>query len=323
MTYNLYKIYVNNLESTINNYSGNNTTLSRLNRILFNSDKNYFTKTIQNKIIGIHAYKFGLELLKSNNNIFPTDLEYIVIIGGTDINLDIDNINKEPIIRNTLLYAKYIICFNTYLSDRILKKYKNILDIKKIKLIVQSVGEIEYNIKNNLLEDLVYQKTNMKFNKIFIMVGNIRKVKNPSFLKSAFNDILKLRRYAVVLIGDIIENTNIEWTNNFIHLGPIDYNLMPNIYKQASGLINTSDSEGMSTSILEAMLYKCPVYARDIEGNRVLITNMRNGFIFKDVNEFIGLTFLATDEVVERAYKYVTKYHNEKSEKSLYYQLIQ
>lgn len=322
MTNNLYKIYVNNLESTINNYSGNNTTLSRLNRILFNSDTNNFTKTIQNKIIGIHAYKFGLELLKSNNNIFPTDLEYIVIIGGTDINIDINNIKKEPIIKNTLFYAKYIICFNTYLSDRIFIKYKNILDSSKIKLIVQSVGQIDYNIKNNLLEELVYQKTGMKFNKIFIMVGNIRKVKNPLFVKKAFDNTLKLRKYAVALIGDIIDDIEIEWTDNFIHLGPIDNRLIPNIYKQASGLINTSDSEGMSTSILEAMLYKCPVYARDIEGNRVIINNMRNGFLFKYVDEFIGLTFLTTDDVIEKAYNYVTKYHSENYEKSLYQQLF-
>ena len=196
------------------------------------------------------------------------------------------------------------------------------LDSSKIKLILQSVGQLIYKVINNLLEELFYQKTGMKFNKIFVMVGNIRKVKNPIFIKKAFDNTLKLRKYAVALIGDIIDDIDIEWTDNFIHLGPIDNKLLPNIYKQASGLINTSDSEGMSTSILEAMLYKCPVYAKDIEGNRVLITNMRNGFLFKYIEEFVGLTFLATDDVVDRAFNYVTKYHSEKYEKSLYQQLF-
>lgn len=57
----MYKIYN---DSNIN--SGNNTTLTRISNML-NLE---FTNKICNKIIGIHAYKFGSQVINKISNLF-------------------------------------------------------------------------------------------------------------------------------------------------------------------------------------------------------------------------------------------------------------
>ena len=98
----MYKILNNSKQ-----YSGNNTTLNRLSRLLNLELVNNLSK----KMIGIHAYKFGKLVI---NN----DIEFILIIGGTDINIDINNINKNKIILETCKQAKYIVAFNNIIKQR-------------------------------------------------------------------------------------------------------------------------------------------------------------------------------------------------------------
>jgi len=320
----IYKIYYN--KSKINQYSGNNTTLDRLSKILNYPFTSKFTSNIENNIIGIHAYKFGKDIITSNNDIFPKTLNFILITGGTDLNIDINDPNKEPIIRETIIYARYIICFNIFMYNIIVNKYDQYIDINKIKIIPQSV-ERETNIEltpNSIWDDFIYQR---KKTKIFVMVGNIRKVKNPFFLEDIFNKKLKEKGYVLVLIGDIIDDMNEnnlsdKWTNNIIHLGPIDKKYLSSVYSQADGLINTSNSEGMAGSILEAMLYGCPVYARDIDGNKAIINHGKNGFLFHEPSDFLDLLYLPTHDITKNAYEYVTEYHNKKEEIERYSDLL-
>ena len=118
---NLYRIYQN--ESKINKNSGNNTTLLRLSKLINFPNLIKFTDKIQNHIIGIHAYKFGKDILEANKNIFPKNLKFILITGGTDLNIDINDPNKEPIIRETIINAQFIICFNIFMYFIIMDKY--------------------------------------------------------------------------------------------------------------------------------------------------------------------------------------------------------
>ena len=94
------------------------------------------------------------------------------------------------------------------------------------------------------------------------------------------------------------------------------------IGRAPDGLINTSISEGMSISILEAMINKCPVYARNNKSNLDLITHNENGFVFRNNHEFKILANKNTDNIVENAYNYVLKNHNEENEEKLYQKLL-
>ena len=87
-------------------------------------------------------------------------------------------------------------------------------------------------------------------------------------------------------------------------------------------MINCSHSEGMSSSILEAMLYKCPVYVKDIEGNTAIVENNKNGFIFSNPEDLVELLEIPYCDIVNNAYEYVKKNHNFEKEKKSYFGLL-
>lgn len=298
----MYQIFDNSKK-----YSGNNSTLKRLSNIL----NLKITNKIQNKIIGIHAYKFG-------NLVIDKNIEYILIIGGTDINEDIYDNNKLLIIKKSLQQSKYIICFNNFLKDHVISINPSLSN--KIKIIPQSIifenTLLNYDFRSKLSK-LNYSYDN--YQKIFVMVGNLRKIKNPFYLENFFNNNCK---YLLVLIGDNLENYEINNTKNFLYLGPIENNLLPSIYQQVDGLINTSISEGMSTSILEAMYYKCPVFAFNNEGNRSIIKDGINGFLFNNVVEFENKIKKYNKEIIINAFNIIKNYYTSNFEKNEYIKLI-
>ena len=324
---NLYKIYQN--KSKINTHSGNNTTLVRLSKVMNFPNLINFTNKIENHIIGIHAYKFGKDILLENKNIFPKNLNFILIVGGTDLNIDINDPNKEPVIKQTIINAQCIICFNIFMYFIIMNKYHHCINIDKVKIIPQSVEKsLRLIPKSNYLKELIYDRIKIKeYNKVFIMVGNIRKVKNPFFLEDIFKNHLKNKGYILVLIGEIIDDLDEnllkdKWSDNFYYLGPIDKRFLPYVYSQANGLINTSDSEGMSSSILEAMCYHCPIYARNIDGNKAIINHQKTGFLFDTPIDFLNLIEQPTNDITKNAYEYVYNYHSKKKEIEAYSELF-
>ena len=80
-------------------YSGNKRTLSRLSKLL-NIER---TDTLLDNLIAINSYKFGL--CKKN-----IDINYIIIVGGTDVNFDINkNPEKFKLVLETLKKSKYVV----------------------------------------------------------------------------------------------------------------------------------------------------------------------------------------------------------------------
>ena len=294
----MYKIYNNSIS-----YSGNNSTLTRLSKLL-NLE---LTDILEKYMIGIHAFKFG-KILKGGEI-------FILIIGGTDINEDIYNINKINIILNCCNKAKYIVAFNKYIYEKLTKIVQ---DVNKIKIIPQSIIKMEggnYNLQKTL-----DNKYNLTPKKIFLWVGNLRTVKDPLFLKD-LSEYFEEKNYLLIFIGSIIEGIY-NFPKNFIHLGPLCQKDIICCYQQSNGLINTSLSEGMSTSILEAMMYKCPVFARDNEGNRSIIINNYNGYLFSNSKEFKIIIEKPCKYIISNAYDYVIKNHNSDKERTLYNNLI-
>ena len=295
----MYSIYNNYSE-----FSGNNTTMTRLGRIL----NLPIVNKIKDRIIGIHAYKFGKQVIDKN-------LDYILIIGGTDINIDYYDNNKRKIIIKAILQAKYIVTFNNVYRYTLRLNF----NLDNIVAIPQSVNFEEPNYFN-LRKFLFDNHKIVDPEKIFIMVGNLRKVKEPYYLKDVFKKLYQ-QNIILVIVGEIIEG-EYESVPGIYHIGPLEYHNILSCYKQVDGLINTSISEGMSTVILEAMLYRCPVYARRNIGNTAIINDNVNGFIFDTPEEFIKLCNIYDNTIIENAYNYVTRYHTNKIEKERYLNLI-
>ena len=103
----MYSIYNNSKK-----FSGNNTTLARLSSIL----ELPIVNQIKNKIIGIHAFKFG-------KLVYDKNIDYILIIGGTDIYQDINDPTKKQIILKSLNNSKFIIAFNNFILIRLIELF--------------------------------------------------------------------------------------------------------------------------------------------------------------------------------------------------------
>ena len=292
----MYEIYNDSLI-----YSGNDTTLTRLSNLLYLR----ITNKIKNNLIGIHAYKFGKKVINKN-------LNFIVIIGGTDINVDVYNASKLNVIRKCLKEAKYIIAFNKFIYNKL--SLFNI-NISKIKIISQSIPKLTLSNFINLR-----QRYDIKTKKIYLLVGNIRPIKDVLYLK----EIFKNNDMALIIVGKNFNdfNFNFNLLKNIYHINGLPKNYIFNCMKQVDGLINSSKSEGMSISILEAMKMKCPVYVRNNNGNKSIVKNYYNGFVFSNQIQFYYQTFHDTKQIVKNAFKYVNNIHNPAIEKLKFQKLL-
>lgn len=293
----MYKLFDNTLDM-----SGNKTTIRRLSNIL----NLQITNKIQNKLIGIHAYKFGKLMCDTN-------YEYIIILGGTDLNIDIHDNEKRKIMKKALLNSKYIVAFNCYMEEIVLEKFN--IEKSKIKIIFQSIpNDInfkKYDIRSKLCID--------KSKKIYLIIGNLRKVKDPLYLSNLFYE--NQNKYCLILIGKILSGSY-NFRHNIYHINGLDRNEINSCLKQADGIINTSISEGMPIALIEAMKIGTPVYARKNDGNLSIIKHGFNGYIFSTPEEFLNLITLPIENIIKNGYKYVDNYHCTSVEKQKYLSLI-
>lgn len=98
--------------------------------------------------------------------------------------------------------------------------------------------------------------------------------------------------------------------------------------KDCLAVINSSQSEGMCSSILEAMDLFVPVVARDIPGNRDLIEDRVTGLLYKTPQEFLNaIEELINDHIlknnlVKNAKQQINKRHLCKEESKMYIEIV-
>jgi glycosyltransferase involved in cell wall biosynthesis len=102
--------------------------------------------------------------------------------------------------------------------------------------------------------------------------------------------------------------------------GAVDRLHMPEWYRAADVVINTSDSEGLSNALMEALAVGRPVVARDVPGNRALLEPGGLGWLFHDAADFVA----SVEEVLthpeaarqrgEQARRYMTEHFDPDAE---------
>ena len=124
-------------------------------------------------------------------------------------------------------------------------------------------------------------------------MGSLEKNKNPMLLLRSFSNISsQITDAKLVVLGDgplkkkLIKFKNINNYKNIKILGnlKIPYQYLVN----SDLLVSTSDSEGISRSILEAMFLGIPVMISDVDGSGKIINQFKNGFVFKKHNDFFN-----------------------------------
>jgi len=87
-------------------------------------------------------------------------------------------------------------------------------------------------------------------------------------------------------------------------------------YKELDIFILTSSFEGLPFSLLEAMSYKLPCIATNVDGNKDVIKHGQNGFLANSVEEFVSQLVLLIqsnqlrEQLGNSGYCYVKKFHN-------------
>lgn len=143
----------------------------------------------------------------------------------------------------------------------------------------------------------------------FILVaGGVRPVKRSSWSIELTEKLRRMtgRDIQLGIAGPVREEH--EWQRvqqlalgrSWVHLlGEVPKEEMPTWYRTADFVLNTSEVEGLSNALMEAMSSGSLVIASDIRGNRGLILDGQTGLLFEDAETFLDL---AADVLARREF---------------------
>ena len=173
-------------------------------------------------------------------------------------------------------------------------------------------------IPNGLDFSLFEIKEERKFKKQIIFAGRLSKEKG---IDSVIEICKKLPSdIHLLILGDGPEAKNIKkiesQLNNVHYLGNMEHKQTISLIKGSDILLQPSFSEGISSTILEAMACKTPIIASNIGGNNEILQNQESGILVepKDydlfvekINELISDSNLS-NKLTKSAYNNVQKY---------------
>lgn len=162
---------------------------------------------------------------------------------------------------------------------------------EKVCVIPQSTIPVDLEDEKNreISLDSVHEKC-----VTFLFAAGIRKVKAPLEMIEMMTLLRESQKnIKLIIIGPILDKelgekinqtlANKEWAK---YMGEVSHKDTQEFILESDIVLNTSVSEGMSSTLLEAQQMGKPILATDIAGNRAIVTHGVDGFLFKDKEEF-------------------------------------
>lgn len=251
-------------------------------------------------IHGFHAFVAGHIVVEATERL---GVPAILTLTGTDANHDLFDAARRSVVVDALRRAQAIVVFHAAIGARVAREIPAVQG--KIRVIGQTVqcDEAAYDLRAKLglrREDVV-----------FFLPAGIRKVKDVTY---ALGPLEGLRRrfpaIKFVVAGPVIEpeegerlKTSLGGRPWAFYIGALSHEELCAALKGVDIVLNSSLSEGgMSNVILEAMSKGVAVLARDIEGNRTVVRDGVDGFLFGSEAEFLEKAgLLAADPVRRRS----------------------
>lgn len=236
-------------------------------------------------IHGFHAHKTGriVQVLKKR-----TGLPLVVSLRGTDFNIDLFDKRRRPVVIKTLEMADKIVVFAPFTKDMILKEIPDLKKKNNIHIIPHAVSleKKEYNA----LDALNLKKGHF----IFFVPAGVRGVKNIGLPLKPLKRLKKqYPEIRLVYAGAVLDRRTgqsfirkikgLDWVT---YLGAVPHERMYALYRASHVVVNSSLSEGMPNSILEAMSLAKPVLVSDIAGNRAIVRDGKDGLLFDGEEDF-------------------------------------
>tara|TARA_B100000212_G_C27228066_1_gene470323 strand:- start:23 stop:799 length:777 start_codon:yes stop_codon:yes gene_type:complete len=230
----------------------------------------------------------------------------ILQLGGTDIY----RLKSSVIHRKLVKIIDYFICVDKVISNEVKKIYTN----AQIAIVGNSA-------------DINTFKPGKKNQYVFTSIGNLRWQKNYSTMIKAFNIFIKKNPNVILKIfGEgpdkssllkLIKELNLK--NNVILKGYCDYEILAKELSQSYIYLQSSISEGLPKSLLEALSSGCPVVTTDAGGCKEISRDF--GYCVKknNPNQFAkAMIQLYEDKSYwEKCHKKCLKYRNKLSWENL------
>jgi glycosyltransferase involved in cell wall biosynthesis len=297
-------------------------------------------------VLAMHAYRAGKFLLTNAMKNLPKSCKKVVVLSGTDMNRDSGVLELKTIMGKVFDESTHIVAFNHHLAEKCKSLYG--IDNEKLHCIPQSVLVPAVNSSISLFQHLDISLDS----KIILLPAGIRPVKDIFFLVKAASN-LHCRNSLVVFVicgpvldreyaKDLFQQLQLDYRNGsamdmliastkiqetvqtayrstlfpgVYYQSPVDRSVLLHWMQQSFIVTNSSHSEGQSNALSEAMLMKTIVVARDNQGNKDLISNKKDGFLFNTSNEWeticeslIEASEGARQSIIENAYVKIRSY---------------
>jgi glycosyltransferase involved in cell wall biosynthesis len=227
----------------------------------------------------LHATRF---LQWAQKNAITLNRPYIVTMGGTDINIDLQA-GMDNDMFSFLNDANYITVFTEDAKEKVANLYPRWMD--KTFVIPQGIW-LPWSISTNKEE----------MDPRILLPAGLRPVKDVLHVLPAFDELVhEYPNIRFTILGANLdervykqvrrETDQRQWMN---YAGVVPYEVMKLWYEQAQIVINTSISEGQSLALMEAMAMGRPVIARKNEANLQLIRHEQTGWLYETMDDFIN-----------------------------------
>jgi glycosyltransferase involved in cell wall biosynthesis len=229
---------------------------------------------------GFHGFLFGRDILPR----IPADIPLVLTMTGTDYNIDLNVPLKREVIRAAINRAQRVIVFHDEAKRLITGQLPEVA--AKVQVIPPGI-ELQ---DNNCVADI----PGIRFqDKVILIVAGLRKVKNVMAAVAAVAKLAeKYPDVRLIHVGPVLEDEVAQEVRQmarqypwFVSLGEMNHNQMAGLYRRADVVINTSLSEAIPNSILEAMYCGRPVVVSAIQGNLAVVSNGQTGLAYNSNEE--------------------------------------
>lgn len=225
----------------------------------------------------LHATRF---VSWAQENHYTVNTPYIVTMGGTDINLDLQSPMSDDIY-SLLEGASFITVFTPDAAEKVGKLSETWLEKT---VVIPQTAWISWDIST----ETYYNEPRI------LLPAGLRPVKDVLHVMPALDDlIIHYPKLHFTLLGanlnEQVYQQVIEASRNrpwFTYAGVVPYEVMTHWYNHSNIVINTSLSEGQPLAVMEAMAMSKPVIARKIPANESLIIHKQTGWLYETLDDF-------------------------------------
>lgn len=238
-------------------------------------------------LVLLHAYRLGKLWLQQRQKI---NCPVVVMLSGTDVNEGLQQPEQIVVIEKVLSQADGLMAHNALMIESLRCRYPEISVRLHYLPAAIELGTGDYPLRQQIdcSDDTV----------LFLCPASIRPVKGVIHLIELFDSLERQQQnwqhgWRLVFCGPELDDSYSQHFHRAVnerpwvhYLGVIPPDLMAAAMKEADVVINNSKSEGLPNALIEASALGKPILASDISGNRPIVDQGVNGFLYQDHHQF-------------------------------------